>query len=601
MPHRILSVVAPSIRGRLTVLIMAILLPAALLTAWLIWQVFHNERSARERHLADTAEAFCALIDVELRERLAVLQGLASSSALGPGDWREFRARAQRVLEGRSDWVILSDADHRQLVNTSLPEDAALPTMTHVADADDWFAARGIYVSNLVRSDATKRLILHVSKRVELGGKPAMLTLAMLPEDFTRPVLSHQISAGWVITVLDREKTVAARSRSPEQFVGVKATHHIQRALEKGSSGVVESVTLEGVKSLAAFHRSDESGWTVVVGSPRAELLAPARRAMWLALLAAAVVCAVAIPTALWLRRTTVAAVQTLVADTEALAHGQPVAKRRTGIQEGDEVSAALAATSQELAARQAALAKARDEALAASRTKDEFLAALSHELRTPLNPVLLLASEAARDEGYPPAVREIFSMIERNVMTETRLIDDLLDVTRIAAGKISLRLEQVEVDRVVQDAWESLRARADQKRLDVRVRLGATGATVRGDAVRLLQVFANVLGNAVKFTPEGGIVMMTTRADAGARRVKIEIADSGIGMNAEEIARVFERFVQGEHASHGRGSRYGGLGLGLSISRSLVEMHGGRIEATSAGAGRGSTFTILLPMEAAG
>ena len=580
---------------------MAILLPAALLAAWLMWQVFHNERKARERHLSDTAEAFCALIDAEVRERVAVLHGLASSTSLATGDWREFRARTQRALQGRSDWVILADADHRQVVNTSLPEDAELPMMTHIADADDWFSQRPVYVSNLVRSDATRRLILHVSKRVELGGKPATLTLAMLPEDFTRAVLAHRISGGWVIAVVDREMTVAARSRNPEQFVGVKATSDMQNAMEKAPVGVVESVTLEGVKSLAAFHRSEESGWTVIVGSPRAELLAPARRAMWLALLVAAVVCAVVIPTALWLRRTTVAAVQTLVADTEALALGRPVDKRRTGIQEADEVSAALADTSRELAARQAALAQARDEALAASRAKDEFLAALSHELRTPLNPVLLLASEAARDEGYPPAVREIFAMIERNVMTETRLIDDLLDVTRIAAGKISLRWERVEVDRVVHDAWESLRARASQKRLDVRVRLGAPGVKVRGDAVRLLQVFANVLGNAVKFTPEAGIVLVTTRVDVGTQRVRVEIADNGIGMTAEEIARVFERFVQGEHASQGRGSRYGGLGLGLSISRSLVEMHGGQIEATSGGTGRGSTFTISLPMEIPG
>ncbi len=580
---------------------MAILLPAALLAAWLIWQVFHNERKARERHLADTAEAFCALIDAELRERVAVLQGLASSSSVVTGDLQEFRARAERTLDGRSDWVILADADHRQVVNTSLPKDAELPAMTHVAETDEWFATRGVYVSNLVRSDATQRLILHISKRVELGDRPATLTLAMLPEDFTRPVLARQISEAWVIAVIDRELTVAARSRSPEQFVGVKATSDMQNAMKKASVGVVESVTLEGVKSLAAFHRSEESGWTVIVGSPRAELLAPATRAMWLALLVAAVVCAIVIPTALWLRRTTVAAVQTLVADTEALALGRPVDKRRTGIQEADEVSAALADTSRELAARQAALAQARDEALAASRAKDEFLAALSHELRTPLNPVLLLASDAARDDGYPPAVREIFAMIERNVMTETRLIDDLLDVTRIAAGKISLRLERVEVDRVVHDAWESLRARAGEKRLEVRVRLGAPGVAVRGDAVRLLQVFANVLGNAVKFTPESGMVLVTTRVDAGTQRVRVEIADSGIGMTAEEIGRVFERFVQGEHASHGRGSRYGGLGLGLSISRALVEMHGGQIQATSGGSGRGSTFTILLPMEMPG
>jgi signal transduction histidine kinase len=246
---------------------------------------------------------------------------------------------------------------------------------------------------------------------------------------------------------------------------------------------------------------------------------------------------------------------------------------------------------------RQAALLQARDDALGASRAKDEFLAALSHELRTPLNPVLLLASDAAHDPEYPAAVRELFATIEKNVMQEVRLIDDLLDITRIVAGKISLRKELVCFDAAVREAVEVVGPSAVEKRLRVELALGAEGVMVLADSVRLQQVFTNLLGNAVKFTPEGGTLQVRTQVDRATRGVDLEIIDSGIGMTAQELLRVFERFAQGDHARSARHSRYGGLGLGLTISRSLVESHGGRIAAMSPGPGAGSTFRVWLPL----
>ena len=596
MIHRLLSIFAPSLRSRLTLLIGAILLPPAILTSWLIVQVYWTERRGTERHLMDAAEAFSALIDAQLRERIALLQSLESASALIAGDLGAFRERAIRVVDRRGEWVVLADANHRQLLNTSLPPGAPLPEMEHLPELKRAGAGDDVYISNLVRS-ATNRLIVHVATQVQFGGRSGVLSLAIEPQEFARLLLRRQRSQGWLVAVIDREKTVIARNRLPEKFIGLKATPDMQAAIDAADSGLREAVTLDGERSLVAHARSAQSGWAVIVGAPKEELFAPAKRLFWLALLAAAVVAAFAVSAAWWLRRTTLNVVQLLVADTEALAHGQKVGSRRTGIHEADIVSAALADTSNELAARQAALARARDEALAASRAKDEFLASLSHELRTPLNPVLLLASEAARDASLPADVRELFATIEKNVVQETRLIDDLLDVTRIAAGKVSLVLQPVELESLVAEAVEAVKPAAAKKQLEVRLRRGAAQATVQADPVRLLQVLTNVLSNAVKFTPENGIVLVTTRLEPEEKMVAVKIADSGIGMNAEELARIFQRFAQGDHAKQGRGSRFGGLGLGLSISRSLVEMHGGRIEATSAGSGRGSVFTVTLPL----
>ncbi|HVU23452.1 MAG TPA: PAS domain S-box protein [Opitutus sp.] len=240
---------------------------------------------------------------------------------------------------------------------------------------------------------------------------------------------------------------------------------------------------------------------------------------------------------------------------------------------------------------------RARDRAVAAARAKDDFLAALSHELRTPLNPVLLLASEAAGDPELPERVRENFATIRKNVELEARLIDDLLDLTRITRGKLALNFSLQDLHAILQDALAMLRTDFDQKQLTVSFDLRARTPIVRGDAVRLQQVLWNVLNNAVKFTPEGGAVTVRTR-EAGTR-VAVEVSDTGIGMTAAEITRAFDAFSQGDHAQDGRPHRFGGIGLGLAISRMLVEQHGGSIRVTSAGREQGATIEIELPRAA--
>ncbi len=235
------------------------------------------------------------------------------------------------------------------------------------------------------------------------------------------------------------------------------------------------------------------------------------------------------------------------------------------------------------------------EETLAASRAKDDFLAALSHELRTPLNPILLLASDAAVKAGLPPGIRADFEMIRRNVELEARLIDDLLDLTRITRGKLALELQLVDVHEVLREAVATVSADAEKKRIEVIVDLRADKHVVRADAVRLQQIFWNVIKNAVKFTPEEGRI--TVKTFGKNTMVAVKVIDTGIGIKAAELAGVFDAFSQGEHANGGGSHRFGGLGLGLAISRMLVEMHHGSIHAGSAGAGKGATFIIELPL----
>ena len=238
-------------------------------------------------------------------------------------------------------------------------------------------------------------------------------------------------------------------------------------------------------------------------------------------------------------------------------------------------------------------LREARDEAERASRAKDDFLAAVSHELRTPLNPVLLLASDAAADPDLAPGIRANFDTILKNVELEAKLIDDLLDLARVRAGKLKVEKRYANVHSVLTSTLAVVQSEIDQKRITLKQKFDDTQSVILGDTVRLQQIFWNILKNAIKFTPAKGTIAIETSATR--ENCVVKISDSGMGMSRDELARAFDAFKQGDHstASH----RFGGLGLGLTITKNLVELHSGTIEAFSDGRGKGSCFTITLPL----
>ncbi|MDQ6624613.1 MAG: PAS domain S-box protein [Verrucomicrobiota bacterium] len=232
-------------------------------------------------------------------------------------------------------------------------------------------------------------------------------------------------------------------------------------------------------------------------------------------------------------------------------------------------------------------LHRQKDAAEAANQAKDRFLAALSHELRTPLTPVLMWACATAADESLPPDLREDIRMVCRNVELEARLIDDLLDLTRITQGKLQLKLQDCDVHLLLQHAIEIVRSELTVKNLKLKVDLQATNHQVHADATRMQQVFWNLLKNAQKFTPEGGDVVVRSY-DAEPGVLGLEITDSGRGIDAELMPKLFTAFQQGASSPNG-------LGLGLAICRAIVEMHGGKIYARSAGPNTGATFAVEL------
>jgi signal transduction histidine kinase/DNA-binding response OmpR family regulator len=232
----------------------------------------------------------------------------------------------------------------------------------------------------------------------------------------------------------------------------------------------------------------------------------------------------------------------------------------------------------------------ARAEAETANRTKDEFLATLSHELRTPLTAILGWSHLLRNGKFDEASILRGLDTIERNARAQSQLIDDLLDVSRIITGKLSLDVREVDLVAVVGAVIESTRPAADAKGIELVVNLDPSAARISGDASRLQQVIWNLLSNAVKFTPEGGrIETRLERAGAGAR---LTVSDTGQGIAAQFLPHVFERFRQADGTTT---RQHGGLGLGLAIARHLVELHGGKIEAHSDGADKGTTFVVTL------
>ncbi|HYG62182.1 MAG TPA: PAS domain S-box protein [Thermoanaerobaculia bacterium] len=232
-----------------------------------------------------------------------------------------------------------------------------------------------------------------------------------------------------------------------------------------------------------------------------------------------------------------------------------------------------------------------------AEEAKDRFLATLSHELRTPLTPVLAVTSNLEGDARLPADAREALSMVRRNVELEARLIDDLLDLTRIARGKIELHPEAADARRILEHALETSARQIASKALRLETDLAAGDHRVWADSSRLTQVFWNLLTNAVKFTPAGGTVRVRSWTEEDLERsdwLAVEVVDDGIGIEPELLPRIFDAFEQGER---GITRRYGGLGLGLAVSKAIIDLHGGRISAASAGPGRGAAFTVRLPV----
>ncbi|NYE60310.1 signal transduction histidine kinase [Duganella sp. 1224] len=412
-----------------------------------------------------------------------------------------------------------------------------------------------------------------------------------------RFVADIQLPPGSLLLTADSEGRIISRKPDPEVWFGKQVSPDMRTAMAADPGKPVLLAGPDGVERLHRFARVGSNGlsdYTVTIGIPSDAITANARHDQVLDFLALAATIALALLSAwfvgdvLVLRR-----VKRLATTANSIASGTLEARSgiRYGKEEISELARALDAMAEALQEKELQHLKAESQLREADRRKDEFLAMLAHELRNPLAPISAGAQLLQSGHATDAAVQRTAGIIVRQVHHMTRLVDDLLDVSRVTRGLVTLTRMPLEVAKIVADAVEQAEPllKSRQHRFDVE--LPPAPLVVMGDHKRLVQVLVNVLNNAAKYTPPGGAIKLTVRADGG--NVKLTISDNGIGMSPELRSRVFELFAQADRNSD---RSQGGLGLGLALVKSLVELHGGSVAVDSEGEQKGSTFTIILP-----
>ncbi|WP_370459150.1 ATP-binding protein [Aggregicoccus sp. 17bor-14] len=593
------------LRLHLLRLVVGVLLPAVAFAGLLVFQLAGAERAAVERRVQGSARALTEAFDREMSGSIRTLQALAQSSHLERGELEAFHAECQRVLRTQPTWrsVALATPDARTLAHTAAAWGEPMPPVVERESFERAVAAGAPLVGSLARGPKSGLAFPIRVPVLHEGRVRFVLTAVVTPETLT-DVASRQVDANveWTRTLVDLHGTVAARTRDPQRYVGHPASPQFLQNTRQGREGVYAGTSLDGEPVYVAYSRASPSGWTAAVVVPRAVMEGPLRNSL-LALGGLGLSLLVLSGAAAWLiSRRLERSLLGAAAAAEALAQGSAPVLGRTRVLEVQRLGAALQHSARLLEQRERerdahlqAAEAARAEAVAATQAKDAFLAMLGHELRNPLAPIVS-SLEALRLRGLGGSPEH--EVISRQLRHVVRMVDDLLDVARIRRGQLSLSMHKqpLELASAVAKACESAAPLVEQRHHALEVQVPAQGLRVLGDPVRLTQVVANLLVNAARYTPPGG--HLRVRAEAQGDEVLLEVQDDGQGLSEELAARVFEPFVQG---ARGFDQSAGGLGIGLALVRSLVQAHGGRVQAQSAGPGRGSTFRVWLPRLAAG
>ena len=593
---------APSLplRWHLVRLAVGTLLPAVVFAAIVVFQLARLERQDAERRVLRSARALATAFEREMSGSIRTLQALAESNHLDDGELEAFHEQCERVRRTQPAWkhVLLISPDGRLLLNTSHPWGTPLPP---VADQDSFARVlethQPLVGGITVGRGARRTLAFPVRVPVMRGGELRyVLTAVITPESLTDIVASPAAgSEEWTRTLVDPQGKVVARTRDPARFVGQPATPSFHQNTRATLEGVYSDVSMDGAPVYVAFSRTQPSDWTAAIVSPRRILDAPVTDSM-LAMGGLGLVLLFASTGGAWVFSRRLERSITQASDAAAaLAQGRPPHMEPTSVRELSQLGEALERSGQLLRERErerdahlAAAETARAAAVEATKAKDVFLAMLGHELRNPLAPIVT-SMEVLRRRGLAQTPEH--EVIARQLRHVVRLVDDLLDMARLARGQLSLHREPLELSTVIARAVEAATPIIERRRHVLETDVPTSSLPVLGDGDRLTQVIANLLTNAAKYTPPGGHLRLQAGALEGG--IGLVVEDDGQGLTRELIPRLFEPFIQGPRTLD---RSEGGLGIGLALVRSLVEEHGGRVEAHSDGPGRGSRFTVWLP-----
>ena len=581
----------------------AILLPVAL-ASWIgLSMLLDWERESRLRGVREMARATAFQIDREIAAAEASLRSMANSESMRQRDYARLHRWSSSLNAGNTaTWTVLSDRDGRTLFTTLGPYDAQQAGQPG-AWARQLRRDSGTRVSGYFVGDVSRRPIVSVSVPAPLAGGDYHIVSQIFDVHYFERILRHDaIGIDWKVAIFDRAGLAIVRNRD-DGMLGKPMRADLLDATRRAPHGVFRYATHGGDEVYGVFTRSATSDWTVLIGVPVAEIEAAAGAATLYAGLVLTLLLGLAAGVALLIGKKLEAGLRHAAAAVDSLAGGALARPARTRIREVDALVAALARTGEALGHESAARQSLQDErerllqseqharrqAEGQSRAKDEFLAMLGHELRNPL--AAISGAMAVLDlPNVKPAIAANARDISRRQMRHlTRIVDDLLDVQRILSGKIVLQAAPLDLGALVRACYDS-KVLVDAGHH--RWRIASTEAWVMGDRTRLEQIVDNLLHNAIKYTPAGGSIDVGMRIDAG--EVLLEVRDSGVGIAPELQPMIFDVLVQGPTSID---RAQGGLGLGLALVKHLSVLHGGAVAVASEGVGRGSVFTLRLPL----
>jgi signal transduction histidine kinase/ActR/RegA family two-component response regulator len=583
---------AVDIRTRLRALTLATLIPVVAFGTIGTWVLVEREKTTLERAMGDRARSLLTAIESELRASATPLEVLARSPNLDGPDLEAFRAEAQRALDARrGDWANLqvSRADSGEIVLNLLVPAGTTPQRPQDPASIRAAARTGAYTVSPIVHGELKRPLFAMRVPVVRDGKVELVLSALVdPATVGRIVDLQKFPPEWAVAVLDGNFRFVVRhpaSRFANEFAGPSLRQTIESASPRWTRGEL----VDGTDVYRTVRTSSATRWTTSMSVPT-DIVETNLRFLWLLWGGFAIAGALGLWFAWWLASGLSRPIRALAAAAPALGSDQPLALPDVGaVDELRQLVQALEAAAAAIREREHRQQAAEQALRAADRAKDEFLAMLGHELRNPLASVANASHLLRLAPHQAGVVENVGAILSRQVQQMTRLVDDLLEVGRVTGGKI--RLERAPFDlaalvAAVVDAWKG----------GDRFARHAVGTDlhevwVDADRARLEQVVANLLDNALKYTPPGGRVDLSVRRDGDV--AILEVTDTGEGMPPELIDRVFELFVQGERSL---ARERGGLGIGLTLARRLVEMNGGEIAAASEGSGMGATLTVRLP-----
>ena len=594
------------IRSLLLLLTTLVLLPGFLAAVVAVAKVRDSEREAALRGLRETVRATTRLVDGDVQRSLGALEVLANSETLQSGDFATLYKQASASDQKPDVWTLVVDETGKQLLNTRVPFGTSLPRQTTQVRASTVLQTKRMVMSDLSVDPLTGELLttMYIPAQPLADGRKTAIARAFAVSHWHRIDIRADGTENWIIAILDRNGKFIWRSHRAAEFVGTLARHELVGAAAAASSGMVKHPTLEGIESYDTFIKSELTGWTIAVAAPVATIEASGTQpAIWL-IAGITLAFAIALAGAKFLSGMLLRAIDTASRAANALGRGEKPQLPYTAVFEVDALHSALGnaarilgdeqATRQTVERERAQLLEneqlAREAAQQENLSKDRFLALLGHELRNPLAAIVGASDVLVRAPQDVSIQSRFTAVIQRQSQHMARIVDDLLEVSRMLSGKIELKTQPLDLAACVRNGVVSLRASTRGREHPWTVH--ADEVWVRGDSVRLEQIINNLAVNALQFSPPGGVIVVVVFADHG--EAVFEISDAGQGIAADLFPKIFEPFFQGPPMA---GRQSSGLGIGLALVKQLVELHGGTIEARSAKEGQGTTFSVRLPM----